>query len=38
MGVLFQPIVDGAGPSIDFKTCFGNGQDFDPGFEAGGDV
>lgn len=38
MGVLFQPIVDGSGPSIDFNTFVGNGQDLDPGFEAGGDV
>ena len=38
MGVLCQPIVDGAGPSVDFDAFVGNGQEFDPGFEAGGDV
>lgn len=38
MCILFQPIIDRSGPSIDFKAFVKDGQKFNPSFKATGDV
>ncbi len=38
MHILHLPIIDCSRPSIGFNTLIGKEQDFDPGFEARGEV